>query len=499
MGVVRRQSIKRTFVSYVGVIIGALSVIVIYPMAFDVYGMAQFILASATLIMPFASLGFSRLTVRYFPIFRDEANGHQGFLGFLLLLVTGGFLVFFVLLLLLDTYFFNLLELLGMQKEVFWENRSVILIISFLLILNSVLAQYTSNFKRVVIPEIFNNLLIKIALPVLVLLSYYGYITEKSFRYYFALAYFGAFIGLVAYLTYLREFKLKVRFDFIHKDLFKEMMIYSAFSAFSILGYLLSFRIDNIMITSYLDYESTGYYSFFSYMVNVMVIPYMSMIAIASPIISQSIKDGDLQSVSKLYKQSSETLLIVGLYIMGGVWISMDPLLDISGKATALAPLKYVFLILATGQLINVTTGLTEPIIGYSKHYRFNFYTMALLAASNICMNIYFIPRWGIVGAALATALSIASYNLIQCIFIYIKLSFFPFSIVHLKVVFLSIVAYLLTVIVPMGFSAFLEIIIRGLLFTVLFGLPILSLGISEDISKLFRDFMHRMGSGLIK
>lgn len=493
MGVVRRQSIKRTVVSYLGVLIGTFSVLIIYPMAFDIYGMSQFIIASATLIIPFASLGVSRLTVRFFPDFRDEASRHHGFLGFLLMLAIAGFIVFGLILFLFRDYFLQFLEFAGMRKDVFWENRSVILIISFLLILNSILAQYASNFKRIVIPEIFNNLLIKIALPVLVVLYAYSLVDEDSFRYFYAFSYFIAFLGLVAYLTRLKQLSLKINLSFISRPLFREMMVYSAFNALSIIGYLLSFRIDNIMITSYLGYDSTGHYSFFSYIVNVIVIPYMSMVAITSPIISQSFKDNEITSVVKLYRQSSETLFIIGLFIIGGVWICMDALLEITGKASVLSPLKTTFLLLAAGQLINVTTGLTETIIGYSRYYRFNFYTMALLAVLNIAMNLYFIPRLGIVGAALATAISLACYNMIQCLFIYNRFSILPFSIVHLKVALVVIGAYLISSNIALNQSPVFEILIRGALFSLLFIVPVIYFKISEDVSKLWKDIVSKI------
>lgn len=495
MGIVRRQSLKRAIVSFVAVLVGTISVLKIYPLDFKIYGLSQFIISCATLITPFASVGVSRLTVRYFPDFNDKASKHHGFLGFLLFLALILFILFSILILIFEVPFFHFLQMFNMKEEVFWENRMVIMFVSLTLIINTILGQFSSNFKRIVVPEIFNNLLIKVALPVLVILYFLKIVGEDGFRYLYAFVYFIAMIGLAGYLMYLKEFSLKLDLSFIKKKMFREMMIYSAFNALSIIGYLLSFRIDNIMITSLIDYESTGHYSFFSYIVNVMVIPYTSMIAISSPIIAQYFKDKNISEIGKLYRQASETLFIFGLFIIGGVWLCFDPLLEITNKADILIPMKATFLFLALGQLFNVTTGLTEPIIGYSKYFRFNFYTVAILAILNIVMNFYLIPLLGIIGAAIATSISLALYNSIQCFFVYIRFRILPFSLAHLKVLTVAAIAFAaVKFLVNINAGSIWQIVVKGSIFTILFYSSLIYFKVSGDFNKLWKDALNRLG-----
>ncbi len=493
MGVVRRQSIKRTIISYLGVAIGVVSNLLIYPLAFDIYGLSQFIIASASIIIPFASLGVSRLTVRYFPDFRDPQKGHHGFLGLMMITFWIAFILFLIVLLFFETALFDLMALIGMDSDKFVENRYVIIIVSFFLIFNSILGQYSSNFKRIVVPEIYNNLLLKVALPALVLIFFYGYINQSEFKYLFAGAYLFVFLGLFSYVGYLGQLSWKVDFTFLKKPLIREMLVFGVFSALGTIGMLMSFRIDSIMITSYLDYESTGQYSFYSYMVNTMAIPYMSMMAIASPVIAQSLKDQDFGSISRLYKQSSETLFIAGLLIVLGGWLCMDSVLMITGKFDILEPLKPVFLLLAVGQLVNVTTGLNEPIIGYSKYYKFNLYALLVLSVLNIGLNIYLIPRYGLPGAATATAVSLVTYNIIKCWYIYYRFHILPFSVVHLKVLGIGLIAFVAVWWIDPDISVLLLLLIKGGLFVLLFGGTILWFGISKDINDLFQDMMSRL------
>ncbi len=492
MGIVRRQSLKRTLISYVGVLIGAISVLQIYPLDWKLYGLSQFILSTATLVVPFASFGISRLTVRFFPDFADPESKHHGFLGLLLLWTLISFGFFLLVVTLLDQWLFGVLNSLGMDTDVFIDNKTFIYAISLALVLNAIFVFHASNFRRIVVPEIFNNLLLKIALPVLIILSFYGYIKLGVFKLLYTLAFYTASVGLLLYLSYLGQFSLKLDLKFITRNLLKGMFVYGIYNVLNVVGYLLSFRIDSVMITSYLGYQSNGFYSYFAYMVNIMVIPYASLVSIAGPIIAENHSRSDINPIAKLFRQSSEVLFTTGLYFIFCVWICLDPILELTPKSDALKPLVSTFLLLGIGQLINVSAGLTEPIIGYSRFYRFNLFALLLLACVNIFLNIFLIPVYGIIGAAIATSISFIVYNISQLVFIYVRFNIIPFSLVHLKVSFIFIIAYILATLVPAPDNPIFEILLRGSLFSLLFFVPQLIFKVSPDVFKLWSDVKAR-------
>ncbi|MCB0667343.1 MAG: polysaccharide biosynthesis C-terminal domain-containing protein [Saprospiraceae bacterium] len=486
MGIVRRQSIKKTIVSFIGVLVGTVSVLKIYPLEFEIYGRAQFIIATAGLIIPFATLGISRLTVRYFPDFEDDNSSHHGFLGFLLLFTTSSFLVFVLFLSIFESSFLAALEHLGIKSDNFLENRNVILIISLVLVFNSILAMHASNFKRVVVPEIFNNLFVKLGLPVLVLLYYLRYIGVLEFNYLYALVYILAMFGLIGYLMYLKQFSLMVDLKYIRGTMFRDMIEYGLFNTLSSIGYLLSFRIDSVMIGSMLDLVSVGHYNFYSYIVNTVAVPFLALTSIAGPLIAQNFKKNDLDNAAKIYRQSSETLFIVGLGILGVVLISLESLLSITGKLDILWPFRYCFIFLGLGQLINVTTGVNEPIISYSKYYKFNLYAMAFLSVMNLILNYFLIPRLGILGAAIATATSLAAYNILKSVFIYQKFKILPLTKVHFKVLLISIGSFCIAALIPSIENRYLDIFVHSGVYALVFSLSMISFKISEDITELW-------------
>ncbi|MDZ7690389.1 MAG: polysaccharide biosynthesis C-terminal domain-containing protein [Balneolaceae bacterium] len=113
---------------------------------------------------------------------------------------------------------------------------------------------------------------------------------------------------------------------------------------------------------------------------------------------------------------------------------------------------QWVIIIIGVAKLIDMATGVNGQIILHSKHYRFDLYTMIFLVILTVATNYLLIPIYGILGAAIATALSILVYNLIKCIFVWITFSMQPFHWSSLAV--LAIAAICLSVVFPSAVHA---------------------------------------------
>src|SRR5690606_34623371 len=57
VSVIRVQAFQFSIVNYVATALGAISTLWIYPLDFDAYGLAQFLVSMATLFIPIATLG----------------------------------------------------------------------------------------------------------------------------------------------------------------------------------------------------------------------------------------------------------------------------------------------------------------------------------------------------------------------------------------------------------------------------------------------------------
>ena len=74
MGIVQKQGISVAFVSFVGVIIGALNTMFVFPnvLGAERHGLVMLILSIATVIAQFAHLGIPNMILRFFPYLKDH-------------------------------------------------------------------------------------------------------------------------------------------------------------------------------------------------------------------------------------------------------------------------------------------------------------------------------------------------------------------------------------------------------------------------------------------
>lgn len=495
MGVIKSQGIKQSLVVYTGVIFGAISWLFIYPQLDPTQlGLIKFIEGTALLIVPFIFLGGNSLSVRFFPVFKNEEKGHNGFLFFLMSLLTIGFALFTLL-----SFIFreNILTYYANQSQEFREYLAYlpyIIPVVFFIAFSSLLTQYTMNFKRIAIPAVFNDLFPKIGVPFLIVLYLSHLIGWSSVINGLVILYAMIFLGMLSYVIFLGQLHLNPRFEIFKKPLVKEMGVYAGYGIFGSLGGQLATRIDLFMVGSLINLTNTGIFAFAAYIGNVVEIPRRAIARISAPIIAQSIQDNDLDNVAKIYKKSALVQFIVGAFILGGIWLSIDDLFSLMKNGAAYSQGKMVVLFLAIAILIDMMTGVNEEIIAYSKYFRYRLYFILCLAVFNIIANYTFIAIFdlGIIGAALATLFSKSLYNIIKFMLLKIKMDLQPFSWSMLWVLIIVLAAYFLSYSIPLTDIVIVNMLIKSALFTIVYVVAIYFLKISVDINELIENALSK-------
>jgi O-antigen/teichoic acid export membrane protein len=93
MGIVIRQSIYSSIISYAGVVIGYINLLYLYPkfLSTDQIGLFRTIQDAAILFSPFAQFGLSQTIIRFYPqLARDKKSSHS-FISLMSLLALVGF------------------------------------------------------------------------------------------------------------------------------------------------------------------------------------------------------------------------------------------------------------------------------------------------------------------------------------------------------------------------------------------------------------------------
>ncbi|HPR00129.1 MAG: polysaccharide biosynthesis C-terminal domain-containing protein [Lewinellaceae bacterium] len=483
MGVIQRQGAKQTLINLIAAGIGGISTIFIYPLDFEVYGIISFVQATAFLFSPFILLGAQNLTVRYFPQFKGQESRHS-FLTLLLLFALAGTILFLVLAYFFYPWYENYMA--GKKDDLFIRALPFFIPTAIFYSLGTMMTQYISNFHRIAVPGMINNLH-KLFYPLIVLLFYFKIITVVGAGYLIAVNYFLTLLLLVLYLSRLGELKFSTDFSFLDRPLFQDMATFAFYGVFGSLSGLLMSRIDTFMIGNIIRDDSlNGISSNANYLAFVIQIPSAALGAIAGPILAVAMKSGRMDEVEQIYKKSSINLFAIGLLFFLLIWSCIDDIFQIMPNSEKAALGKYVVLFVAISRLVDMLTSVNTHIISYSKYFRFNFYTIVLLSILNIGFNLIFIPKYAIVGAALSTCLSITLYNLIKLIYIRYRFQMQPFSSGLIKVLVIGVVGYLIGYFFPDTGIPILNIFLKCALIGILYGFAIMKWKVSQDLTSLF-------------
>jgi O-antigen/teichoic acid export membrane protein len=492
MGIIARQSSKKTIVSFIGVLIGAISILFIYPYDKEIYGLALFLFSSANLLMIFLSAGSLGLIVKYFPVF--EKRRIQGFLSFIFLVVGSTMVIASLLLLIAKPLLYQLLDWAAFDVEMIRKFSLPIYVLTVLLVFSYIFINHASNHRRIVVPSILFELTYKIALPILVLAAYLEWLNEEVFIRYYLGFFLLVVLGLLSYLLSLGALKVqKIERKKLSPPLKKEMASFMLFSALNNIGTTIVARVDTIMVATLISLNDTGIYGILLFMANVIDIPVRSINQIAGPVISSSMENMDRENVSRIYKKSSINSIVIGLFIFIFIWGLLPNIFQIMPDGEAMHAYKHVFLFLGLAKLIDMTFSTNTHILIYSRFYRYNLFFVLFLAVFNLVLNYFLIREYGMVGAALSSAISLAAYNVLKLFFIKINLQYWPFTLETLKMLCMAILLYLGVGFLPNVFNAWPDLFLKGFLIVSIYYLLLKLFRIRADIIVQAEDLLLRM------
>ncbi len=489
MGVIRRQSIKQSVVSYVGVGIGAISSLFIYPLDLETYGFLRFMIDSASLLAPIALLGIHFTAIRFYPRISASNTDRQGFLPFILMMVVFGFLLTSLIYFLLKDNLESFL-LRNQDDPIFSQFVKYILPIALLVSLGILLTNYISIFRRIVVPAILNNIFLKVGTASIVLLSAYSIIKNQDSIYLLAAVYLFIIIGLGIYLKSLGELQFSRPTARLTKLFKEEMLEYSLYAMVTGIATILAFRIDTIMVSTLIDLKSTGVYSISLFLANAIAIPTVAVRNISGPIISDAWTQNQPGKISSLYKSTSLHLTIFGLLLYLLIMVSIADLVSLMPNSNELQGLIPLVAILGASKLIEMSMSVNNQIIVFSDQYKFNLVAVLILAVLNIFLTYFFIKvlNYGIIGAAMAAAISLTLYNLTKFLFIHLKFKMHPFSHKYIWIVLITTFIYLVTHLISFPDSALLKIIIKSIFVSVFFVILTYIFKVSEDFNTMVID-----------
>ncbi len=483
MGVIQRQGLSSSILMYVGMFLGFIISVLLFPKILgpEVYGYCQWMMFVVSILSVLSMFGLNTITVRFFPFFRNRDEQHGGYLAFLLLATGMGLTIVVSLIFLFRE---QIVALFNPEDQEAYVDRYFFLIPILLVITNlfTILYSYASALFRPRVPVFLSQVFSRMLTLTLIGLFFIAVIDQDQFIKLFAIKNGANVIGIFLFLYLIGELKLRWNPDFIKDPVWPEMKRYGLYAIFAQIGNEVVTKIDVLMVAPLLNIEMGGIYTTFVFVSMAIIMPHQGIATITSPLIAEAWKNNAVDQIRDLYKRTALNNFIVGVLIYIGILANLDNIVEVLGEKYL--PGKQVAIFLGLAQLVHIANGYNGLIIIHSRRYRFDLVTKLLAIIVGAGSNYLFIQWYGLLGAALATAMTLVLVNLITQAFIIYHYRMHPFSWKTLLVLLIGAAGLAVGWFFPEQDTVWLDLVLRSLLITAVYGSATLLLRVSPDINR---------------
>ena len=474
MGIVQRQGIRNTLISYVGLAIGFVNTILIMPrlLSPSQIGLVGSVLLPLAIVgAQVSAFGFANAGMRYFPFFRNQGRNHAGFFPLLLGPPVLGFGVV------------ALLMWLGKPLLLHWFAKSdaALLAPHYLaaiglagcIMLGSLQDAYLRSLFHTSFSSFCQEILLRLLLVGAAVAYSQGYLSFHGF----VLAYTGAYavvaVLLAGYLAAIGELHLRPTRAALRIKPLREMLGFGAFVLLSNISGTVLLNIDSFMVSTKVSLAAAGIYLIATNVSTALVLPFRALYKTAFSLIAEYWKEGDMAKMADFYRRSTRINTLLGCYLALGIGLNLDFIYGLIHRPEYAAGTAAVLLLLA-GRLFDGITGVNGIIVATSPRYRFDLVFNLALAAAVVVLNWILIPRMQLEGAALAYCVALVGINTARTWFVWRTYGLQPFDGLIVRILLVAAVAGFAAWALPSFGNAWLTLLLRGGVLTLLYGAGIL-------------------------
>jgi len=211
---------------------------------------------------------------------------------------------------------------------------------------------------------------------------------------------------------------------------------------------------DKVLLGVYMTSTEIGIYAAALTLASSVYFIHSSFRYIFLPTVAEYFARKDIPGIQKLFSSITKWIFLLSFPITVYLFFfSGDVIRLIYGESFTMGYLA--LFILSVGFVTIGMTGLTGEILVAIKKTRLNLLNEIIGAGLNVGLNILLIPRYGIMGAAIATAVSILLRELVSLGFVYKELKIHPYNIQYAKIVMIVTVPL---VVISLLFKTYLDI-----------------------------------------
>lgn len=441
------------------------------------YGVYDLAISTATIIASISTLGLDSTMVRYVAMQRGKKD-EAGVWGTLQIGVGISFLASIVLSIVL--YFSAGAIANGVFREPQLASylRLFCLFIPFYT-LSSVLVDVARGFKRMDYSALGENVVLFITRLALV-----GILALTGLDAYKAIIAFGlSDLAVVIALFYLlnKEFSFKRPLHAARRD-YRDVLSFAM--PFWLSGLLTKFRknLQTLLLGSLTTAVSVGIFSIAAKVTLLGHVAYMAIITSVKPFLAELDAQGNVDQMRRLYKTTTRWAFTANLPIFLLMVLYPRELLLVFGDSYVGGALALS--VLAVGELMNAATGICGSIIDMTGYTRLKLVNSVLWVTLITAGNVVLIPQWGVLGAAVASSLSISLVNILRVAEVWIIFKMHPYNWSFVRPLLAGAIALLAATLLGDVLPASLNILATGAHITTLllvYLLALLALGLPPE------------------
>lgn len=483
MGIVLKQSIQNVVVTYLGFLFGAVNTLFLYTKILpdEYYGLVTFILASGAILMPLMAFGVHNTMVKFYSHYKDSKK--DAFLTLMLFVPLLGIVPVTLASIFWHKPLANLVSQVNpMVGNYLWYVFVVGLSMGYFEIFYAWCKVHLKSVFGNFMKEVFG----RIGASILLILLYFEMISLDLF--------FNGLVGVYVLRTVIiKIYAYSLRFprlDFKFPSNTKELLSYSFLIILGGSASLILLEIDKVMLNQFISIENVAYYGVAVYIATVIIVPSRAMQQITYPLTAALLNSNDSHGLKKLYQKTSLTLFIASGILFVLIILNLNDLYLLLPE-TYRTGLTIVFLI-GLAKVFDSLLGNNTSILYNSKYYRTVLVFGVCLAALTILLNYLLIPKWGMVGAAIASFASIFVFNVIKLVFVKQKFDFLPFTGATFKVFVTLVFLMVLFNMLQFSFHPIINILLKSTLIIVMYVGILYRFDISEDVSGVLSKWLKK-------
>jgi O-antigen/teichoic acid export membrane protein len=492
LGIVLKQTFKNSVYAYLGLAIGYLNTIIFYPAYFSIseFGLITLITSISFIYSQLSTLGIVNTIIRYFPVFKTENLFHRGFGSWIVLIMSVGFVIVTVLYLIFKPLIYAMFI---DNSAMFLDYYYWIIPLSLFMLLFNTFESFARAIHKTVMSVFLRDVLFRLLNTAGIFLFAFGLLTFEQFVIFYVLIHCIIFIALYLQIILSNRYKFPFSFKLINTKELKEIIYYGLYTLLSFSSYYIALNIDRIMLGSMIGLDIVGTYQLYIYIATAIVFPYRALNRIATPIIADHWKHKKINDIRIFYNRTSIMLMIISAILYIGIIVNENNLVKIINKPEFIGNFN-IFILIGFSFVLDATGGINSDILSTSDKFRIDVLYNVIFLVLNIILNFIFIPLFGGIGAAVATTISIITYNILKWYFIKKTYKMQPFNSKYLIVLVIAGAALLIGLYLPEIDNVIIDILYRSIIVAGFYFGLILLLKLSVDINEKFFKILRRFG-----